>query len=67
MKIDNTYISTLEVMNTFGVPRNWLFRKGSSIRRIEKVEKGRNKIYYCVEDIQKEILRHENHKTEPNS
>lgn len=58
MKIEHGYISTLEAMKTFGVPRNWLFRKGKDIRRFEQIEKGRNKVYYNVEDIQKQVIKH---------
>lgn len=56
MIIENTYISTKEAMQTFGLNRVWLFRKDFKIRRMERVEKGRNKVYYNVEDIKREIL-----------
>lgn len=56
MKIHQEYISTKEAMQTFGLNRVWLFRKDKNIRRFEKVEKGRNKVYYNVQDIQREIL-----------
>lgn len=59
MKINNAYISTKEAMETFGLNRVWLFRKFAKIRRIEKIERGRNKVYYNVSDIRNEILKHD--------
>jgi hypothetical protein len=65
MKIENGYIATSEAMAIFGLKhRNWLFRHGKEIRQFSQVEKGRNKVYYCVEDIQKQLIKysHENNQ-----